>query len=80
MHDSNNINNAIGFKASIALISLTMAQGQNMWIVGMKIQQELKTIAHFVNDLSSAQTMVPFPHSQSFTKVLNEVVATSTTS
>jgi hypothetical protein len=38
MHDSNNINNAIGFKVSIALISLIMAQGQNMWIVGMKIQ------------------------------------------
>jgi len=28
-----------------------------------------------VNDLSSVQTMVPFPHSQSFTKVLNEVIA-----
>ncbi len=46
MHDSNNINNAIGFKALIALISLIMAQGQNMWIVGMKIQQELRIVAH----------------------------------
>jgi hypothetical protein len=45
MHDSNNINNAIGFKASIALISLIMSQGQNMWIVGMTIKQELKIVA-----------------------------------
>jgi hypothetical protein len=28
-----------------------------------------------VNDLSSAQTMVPFPYSQSFIEALNEAIA-----
>lgn len=42
---------------------------------GYEIPTRIENSCTFVNDLSNVQTTIPFPHSQSVTKALNEAVA-----
>jgi hypothetical protein len=80
MHDSNNINNVIGFKASNCIDFTYHGTRTKHVDCGYDNPTRIENSCTFMNDLSSAQTMVPFPHSQFFIKALNEALQTSTTS
>jgi hypothetical protein len=74
MHDLNNINNANGFNIEEPIDFINHGTKTKHVDCGYENPTRIEDNWAFVNDLTSAHTIVPLPHSQSFTKALNEVV------
>jgi hypothetical protein len=68
MHDSNNINNAIGFNIEKPIDFTNHGTKTKHVYCGYENPTRIEDNWAFVNDLASAHTIVPLPHSQSFTK------------
>jgi hypothetical protein len=75
MCDSNNINNAINFNIEEPIDLIDHGTMIEHVDCGYENPTRIENHWAFVNDLANVHTIIPFPHSQSFTKALNEVVA-----